>query len=437
MMSLIIGIVIYITTGIAQPILIDTLHIHGLLGHKYLLLPTLANTTGMALCGLLVPSSQWRILRQKLRPFSDTSFSSSQINSTQNHSNDIYNFKRMVILTSTVDLISGMCLTFGILLTGGAIFVILYNSCPAWTALLSKFLLKQNDMTKIQFMGVVLVCIGLVANILGNSSTNDENEKKDDTNSSYFGTAVFIGSIIVLVGSLLHSLMFVLSDASLRSLHLKDDDEKHEKNINSLKSLQFSSSSSPTTTSKTTISISGEMWSCCLGTIEASFMTLWVLIGILTTGFYDDDKYQQQQQNQQPSITSILGGFVLLTLIDTAHAAAFFTLLKNIGAVASALLKGIQAVVVILLSALFFCSSEGEGQCLTLNKVVSAALVLSGVFVYGVGANNNGKSDKNGRISHSCSGLNEKEVIGHSLDLCHKDALTESSDSTVEMKSLI
>ena len=433
MKSLIFGVVIYITTGIAQPILIDTLHIHGLLGHKHLLLPTLANTTGMALCGLLVPSSQWRMLWGKLMLVHDNSSTLSQSNGTVQR-NYVDNFKRMVILTSIVDLISGMCLTFGILLTGGAIFVILYNSCPAWTALLSKFWLKRNDITKIQFMGVALVCIGLVSNILGNNSTNDTNE--NDTKSSYFGTSVIFGSIIVLVGSLLHSLMFVLSDASLQSFrqqennHKHYDDEKYKKNVNSSLSLRLSSSLSPTTTSNTAISISGEMWSCCLGTIEASFMTFWVLIGILTTGFYSNDEYQQrqQQQNHQPSLTYILGGFTLLILIDAAHAAAFFTLLKNIGAVASALLKGIQAVVVILLSALFFCSSEGDGQCLTWNKIASATLVLSGVFAYGVGANDN-NSSKDGTSSHSSSDVIEEAVVDHSLDL--------STDSIVEMKSLL
>lgn len=66
------------------------------------------------------------------------------------------------ILTAFLDLLSGMFLTLGLLSTGGAIFVILYNSCPAWTALLSRFILGKKLK-----ISVTLVCIGLCMNIIG------------------------------------------------------------------------------------------------------------------------------------------------------------------------------------------------------------------------------------------------------------------------------
>ena len=72
-------------------------------------------------------------------------------------------------------------------------------------------------------------------------------------------------------------------------------------------------------------------------------------------------------------------------MIDLLHAGAFFTLLKNIGAVASALLKGVQAIVVIALSAIFYCPTE-ESQCLTTTKAISAMTVMSGVVGYGIGS---------------------------------------------------
>lgn len=54
-----------------------------------------------------------------------------------------------------------------------------------------------------------------------------------------------------------------------------------------------------------------------------------------------------------------LGGFALLLAADAVHAAAFFLVLKQIGeAVGSALMKGRQAVTVVLLSAFFFCARE-------------------------------------------------------------------------------
>ena len=77
-------------------------------------------------------------------------------------------------------------------------------------------------------------------------------------------------------------------------------------------------------------------------------------------------------------------GFCALVVIDAVHSGAFFTLLKNIGAVASALLKGVQMIVVVALSAILYCPTE-KSQCLTWIKAISAIIVLSGVMGYGLG----------------------------------------------------
>ena len=414
--KLIIGVIVYISTGIAQPILIDTLRIHALLGHKYLLLPTLANTTGMALCGLLASASNWNDFKHLLLTSSSSSSSSNSIIVGKNN-----NLKQWIFMTALVDLISGMCLTFGILLTGGAIFVILYNSCPAWTALLSKFILGKN-LSTMQILGVILVCIGLVTNVLGTKLTtqsNGGNDRSDgDDEQAYIGV-IFFGSIIVLVGSLLHSLMFVLSDWTLNSSSSPCHENETSMAMNE-KASKFS--------------ISGEIWSCCLGTIEAIFMFFWVMIGILTTGFHDRDWSLQQQQNEfengqsyDGNIYYIIGGFALLVLVDTIHAASFFTLLKNIGAVASALLKGLQMVIVIALSAFFFCSKESS-QCLTVSKVLSALLVLSGVICYGVGG-----SSQNERKISTATAIGSVELSSTN----NETMSTSRAQDLVEMKQLI
>lgn len=426
--NLSLGLILYISTGILQPLIIDTLRIHSLLGHHYLLLPTLANTTGMALCGLLASKHQWNNLHSIL-------FSSSN---THNQS-----FKRMIIITSIIDLLSGMALTFGILLTGGAIFVILYNSCPAWTAILSRIILKKK-MNRMQFGGVVLVCIGLIVNIvLGRSKNDDHNqENKHDSNeststSSSYG--VIMGSIIVLIGSLLHSLMFVLSDLSLRSLN---------HNEQQLKEHATTTTTAHSNNHDQTTSVSGEIWSCCLGTIEATFVTIWVTIGIITTGFHDDQNIttnisnNDNEQSINTCFISILSGFLLLVVIDTLHAAAFFTLLKNIGAVGSALLKGIQTVVVIVLSALLFCGRE-ESQCLNWNKVLSASLVLGGVFLYAGVKTIASDGDDRSFMKNKDDGINapgrgDVGQLGHSHDdnMC-TTCFTSSETNRIEMKSLL
>jgi len=299
----------------------------------------------------------------------------------------------MVFLTAFVDLVSGMCLTFGLLLTGGAIFVILYNSCPAWTAIISRFLLGKK-LTVLQVGGVILVCIGLVTNVFGSqlqlASSNEQGTRgendvvgtgsnidatEEEKNASYL---IIVGSVIVLLGSLLHSLMFVLSDMSMSSLHQYDevstsciggmapvhldDDDKNKKDAHAS-------------------SVTGEVWSCCLGSLETVFMAMWVTMGISMYGFNSDEKTADEESIPWQKAAF---GFCALVVIDAVHSGAFFTLLKNIGAVASALLKGIQMIVVVALSAILYCPTE-KSQCLTWIKAISAIIVLSGVMGYGLG----------------------------------------------------
>ncbi|GFH48285.1 hypothetical protein CTEN210_04760 [Chaetoceros tenuissimus] len=281
----------------------------------------------------------------------------------------------MIVITATVDLLSGMLLTGGLLLTGGQIFVILYNSCPAWTALLSRFVLKKM-LTAAQLLGVILVCSGLILNVVSSQMQLSENETKDNNQVKVGNTQSFlvvIGSITVLLGSLLHSLMFVLSDMSMSTVHQYEEDRSHQENYSSSHAKRNLNSG---------MSVTGEVWSCCLGSIESIFMMLWVSGGMIIYGFQDASE-SDIETNTIPWNKSIFG-FVALVFVDAVHAGAFFTLLKNLGAVASALLKGVQAIVVIALSSILYCPTEAS-QCLTLMKAVSAIVVLAGVVTYGYG----------------------------------------------------
>ena len=50
----------YVITAVLQTSLVDYLRVHDALGRKAMLLPTLANTLGMMLCGLLMGAQNWR-----------------------------------------------------------------------------------------------------------------------------------------------------------------------------------------------------------------------------------------------------------------------------------------------------------------------------------------------------------------------------------------
>lgn len=406
-----IGLSIYILSGILQPIIIDYLRIHNLLGRKLLLLPTLANTLGMSLCGFVASELSWKSFQKNLKK--------SQ------------RLKKMVLLTAFVDLLSGMLLTFGMLSVGGAIFVVLYNSCPAWTAMLSKFVLGKT-LNTYQIGGVFLVCLGLCMNILGSQFNANVNEHDSISNNNYTSSdgkeglnenvdgngdgdgmgnnsfGILFGSIVVLVGSLLHSLMFVLSDMSMNSLQLRQYQQQQlqhqydtliSSTTNKCASLDTNSFDTDNTqevhgNDSHNESVPGEIWSCCIGSLETCFMITWVAVGVSVFGFDHgaatnmnaSSNIDDESASMSPiSKSKMAMCFVGLVFVNAVHACAFFALLKNIGSVASALLKGVQAIVVVGLSALLYCPSD-ETECLTWSKSISAMVVLSGVLGYGIGS---------------------------------------------------
>ena len=324
---------VYVSTGILQPVIIDTLRMRSCLGRKSLLLPTLAKTTGMALVGILSTKADRSTLRHLLRGSND--------------------FRHSLLLAACVDLVSGMLLTGGILITGSSIFVVLYNSCPAWTAILSKYFLGRA-LTSKQSIGVLIVVLGLICNVFG---TTEQLSGKGKGQQHLL--AVVFGSGIVLLGCILHSAFFVLSDRSLRG---------HAKGSECHGTFKGGSDNAAV--------ISPPLWSSCLGSMEAVVMAAYILTSVGAKGFQDAGK-----NSDVCPAPEFVKGFSFMLMVDAFHSAAFFLMLKQIGAVGSALLKGVQSVAVVILSAIFFCPYE-ETQCLTTFKALSVVLVLSGSFLY-------------------------------------------------------
>eukprot|EP00578_Thalassiosira_sp_NH16_P001955 CAMPEP_0181129610 /NCGR_PEP_ID=MMETSP1071-20121207/29412_1 /TAXON_ID=35127 /ORGANISM="Thalassiosira sp., Strain NH16" /LENGTH=381 /DNA_ID=CAMNT_0023215605 /DNA_START=540 /DNA_END=1686 /DNA_ORIENTATION=+ len=168
---------------------------------------------------------------------------------------------------------------------------------------------------------------------------------------------VTMGSVIVLLGCILHSGFFVLSDRSLRGHHTRTSTGAKDTNA---------------------AAITPPLWSSCLGSMEATTMATYIIASISARGFHPEGT-----SPEVCSLPSLAKGFCSMLLVDAVHSAAFFLMLKQIGAVGSALLKGVQSVAVVLLSAAFFCPRE-EAQCLTIVKALSVALVLIGTFLYAV-----------------------------------------------------
>jgi hypothetical protein len=133
--------------------------------------------------------------------------------------------------------------------------------------------------------------------------------------------------------------------------------------------------------------VSPRVWCCLLGSVETIGMSLWVLTVGGVYGFRDENNDNTDMEKIPPVIpwSTILMGFTALTITNTIHAAAFFGLLSQIGAAASSLLRGLQTVVVVVVSAIWFCHPQQEpAQCWTWYKTISLGLILIGMYLYGL-----------------------------------------------------
>ena len=331
----------YVTSGCLQTMTVDWLRLHRALGHRYLLLPTLANVIGMACCGFFPAQVEWRATMRLVR-----------------HSPKV---RVRISRAAAVDLASGALLTGGLLLTGGGVFAVLYNSVPAWTALLSRLVLGQQLAAR-KLLGVVTVCAGLALNVLG---TQQHSASDSET---------LMGAGAVLTGSFLHSTLFLLSELAVR--RSSGGGSSREGKGDAQGELDGA--------------LPAQMWSCLLGSIESIAMMLWVCVAAYLWGFDDP---VSQPSTEPPAIaayaalsspatpTTVFLGVAGLITIDAIHSASFFALLSHLGAVSAALLKGIQTITIFLLSAVAFCDVEPT-QCITRGKLWSIAAVLLGTLLY-------------------------------------------------------
>mmetsp|Transcript_33079 Transcript_33079/g.98403 ORF Transcript_33079/g.98403 Transcript_33079/m.98403 type:complete len:361 (-) Transcript_33079:256-1338(-) len=303
-------IVIYVLSGVSQPLLV-----------------TLAKSAGLA-----DPTCQLYMLPYYLGPallnlqflFPRSSFR-------------IRDYSRETIVktagVATVDIASQVMNYTGASMCGPTIFAIIYASVTVWAAVLSILILSRY-MTAAQWTGVMVVFGGLTITALDSMSV---------------GPNVFRGSCLVLIGSLLHALVYVLSEVLL------------------------------TTGEKLPVTA----YCAVLCAISSSAFILWQLV--YTFPRFDD----LIGDPMRAAGTSPLAAFMILCAIGLAnlvHALSFFHTLKNTpgGSVSAGILKGLAAVLVFVACHWAFCGSHfgGDEMCFTWSKFAALVVVVGGVLFY-------------------------------------------------------
>ena len=266
----------------------------------------------------------------------------------QDHFND--NTKRLPSIQacmkacgiSLFDIVSTSMNYAGISLAGPTLFSIIYSSVTIWCGIFS-FLLLKRQMSTSQWIGISIVFVGLCITA---------------TDSLQFGSSVVLGVTLVMVGSMMHAMTYVLCEAIMTI-----DDEKLT------------------------------VYETC-GIQATTAFTIFVIWQFIYTIPNKEDVLIEPMAIAGTSWTSAIQILTLFGLANLIHSIAYYeTLVKcHGGATSAAVFKGLQAVIVFVVTHYIFCGRnpivEGGGagneMCFSYTKLASLITVCVGVSWYGI-----------------------------------------------------
>lgn len=227
-------------------------------------------------------------------------------------------------------------------------------------------------------MGILLVVIGLSITALDSFSV---------------GTRIFIGACLILVGSSLHGMTYVLSEMIMTTISsITTKMEREDGNSSSASSSSVTASTSPIKNRDCTqrqrhqqimirpISIRAN---CAIQGIVASIvLLLWQIIYTLPR-LQSLILTPMAQAHTSPlhAMTILLA----ITFANLLHSVTFYVTLKHFpgGATSAGVLKGLQAVLVFGVGSIVLCGRWGGLEmCWSMMKFGSLVVVMCGILVY-------------------------------------------------------
>lgn len=302
----------------------------------------------------------------------------------------------LILLLCILDVISASMNFTGLLYAGSAIFTVVYSSMTMYTAVFSWIILNRS-LRVLQWVGIWVIVVGLSLTSVFVPSTVGPEVTNVDKNTSPVGATtadhlasevmseasrISLGIFLVVCGSLFHSLSYILSEIVLTT---------------------FKESVTPVGLSTT------------VGFFGCAVFGAWQII-------YTMPRFQllviDEIAKHNGVYWVILICFIVLVCSSLVHAVCFFSLIQRVGSTTTGVLKGVQSVLVFVLSHYFFCNLQ-PAQCFTELKGVSLGLVLMGVFLYSYFQEDKDvagdqSSDSDSKIGGG-SGKKSREGSGNSL----------------------
>jgi len=243
----------------------------------------------------------------------------------------------------------------GAALAGPTIFSIVYSSVTVWTAVFSRIVLRRTLLPQ-QWLGVWIVFGGLAL-----TATD---------HSVQVGSDVAHGLFLVMIGSAMHGFTYVLcevvmvlSDQALASMPRYLQQLLGDKQEERLTVVQ----------------------NCAIqGFFAVMSMLVWQLVYTMPRW---DDLILGPAQQVGTTLTHALTILGMFTLANLIHSLSYFFTLRHFpgGATSAGVMKGLQAVLVFVVTDYFFCGrSGGSEMCFSTTKLASLVTVVGGVLLFGV-----------------------------------------------------
>ena len=236
---------------------------------------------------------------------------------------------KLIFLLVAIDLASSKLTFRGLIDAGATIFTIVYCSVTIFTAIFATVLLKR-PLNLMQWLGIVVVTLGLC--VVGVGS-------KDD------GLDVLDGIGLILIGSMIHSLSYIIAEHVL--VHAEDP-------------------------------IAPELLCTLLGITGGVVNIFWQVA-------YTLPRYEllieKEVEYKHGNVWVLLGAYVLLITASCINCSSFYYLLGRVGSATTGVMKGVQAVTTFVSCHFAFCHVQSS-QCFTPCKGAALLIVLVGVMIY-------------------------------------------------------
>lgn len=231
-------------------------------------------------------------------------------------------------------------------------------------------------MSRDQWIGVFFVVAGLCFTALDSVSE---------------GHHIFAGSILILIGSSLHAITYVLSEMIMMPT---SDTETGGRFI------------------KQRLEPISVRANCAIqGIVACLAFLLWQI-------FYTFPRFQHlildEMNNAGTTLLQAACILLSITLANVLHSVTFFQTLKDFpgGATSAGVLKGLQAVLVFLISSVVLCGRIGGSEmCWTETKLLSLIVVVCGILFYGKSTTTKAEKESNKDEANGVAKLHSVNVV--------------------------